>query len=257
MTGEQTVTIGSLNLHCGLSAAGRPFSVAEAIGRLPADIVALQETWWPRDGASGADGLDATDATDGAGGADAVAVAARDRRAELIRAQIRDGTSLADLGIAPRPERGSWGIAVLSRLPVTGYETVDLGLAPGDVASRTALVCSVTAPGGWPLRLVNTHLTHKFTSPVQLYRLARHLAAAPPVPTVIVGDLNMPRLATRVAGGYAPTVCGATFPAHRPLIQLDHLLAGAGVDCCSAAVLPPLGSDHLPVLGRFGRRGGR
>ena len=64
-----------------------------------------------------------------------MAVAARDRRAELIRTPIRDGTSLADLGIAPRSERGSWGIAVLSWLPVTGYEIVDLGLAPGDVAA--------------------------------------------------------------------------------------------------------------------------
>jgi endonuclease/exonuclease/phosphatase family metal-dependent hydrolase len=250
VTGGPAVTIGSLNLHCGLSADGQPFSVAEAIGALPADIVALQETWWLRDGTDG------TNSSAGADDADAVAAAARDRRAELIRAPVRDGTSLADLGIAPRPERGSWGIAVLSRLPVTGYETVDLGLAPGDVASRTALVCSVTAPGGWPLRLVNTHLTHKLTSPVQLRRLARHLAAGPPVPTVIVGDLNMPRLATRVAGGYAPTVRGATYPAHRPLIQLDHLLAGTGVDCCAATVLPPVGSDHLPVLGRFRRRGG-
>lgn len=252
MTGGPTVTIGSLNLHCGLSADGQPFSVAEAIGALPADIVALQETWWLRDGTDGPSG---TDGPDGAEDADTLADVARDRGAELIRTPLVDGT-LADLGIAPRPERGSWGIAVLSRLPVTGYETVDLGLAPGDVVSRTALVCSVTAPGGWPLRLVNTHLTHKLTSPVQLRRLTRHLAAAPPVPTVIVGDLNMPRLATRVAGGYAPTVRGATYPAHRPLIQLDHLLAGTGVDCCSAAVLPPVGSDHLPVLGRFRRRGG-
>lgn len=251
MTRDETVTIGSLNLHCGLSGTGRPFSVTEAIGRLPADIVALQETWWRRDGADAVIGADAVE--------DAVEAAARDRRAELIRAQVRDGTSLADLGIAPRPEPGSWGIAVLTTLPVTGCETVDLGLAPGDVASRTALVCSVTAPGGWPLRLVNTHLTHKLTSPVQLRRLARHLAAGPPVPTLIVGDLNMPRLATRVAAGFSPTVRGATFPAHRPLIQLDHLLAGAGVDCCSAAVMPPVGSDHLPVLGRFRRRrrGGR
>jgi endonuclease/exonuclease/phosphatase family metal-dependent hydrolase len=246
VTGGPTVTIGSLNLHCGLSADGQPFSVAEAIGALPADIVALQETWWLRDGADGPSGTDSVDA---------VAAVARDQGAELIRTPFLDGT-LADLGIAPRLERGSWGIAVLSRLPVTGHETVDLGLAPGDVVRRAALVCSVTAPGGWPLRLVNTHLTHKLTSPVQLRRLARHLAAGPPVPTVIVGDLNMPRLATRVAGGYAPTVRGATYPAHRPLIQLDHLLAGTGVYCCSAAVLPPVGSDHLPVLGRFRRRGG-
>jgi endonuclease/exonuclease/phosphatase family metal-dependent hydrolase len=256
VTAGQTVTIGSLNLHCGLTAAGQPFSVPDAIGRLPADIVALQETWWLRDGADGTDDTDDTDDTGDTHDADALAALARDRGAELIRTPFIEGT-LANLGIAPRSERGSWGIAVLSWLPVTGYEIVDLGLAPRDVVRRSALVCSVTAPGGWPLRLVNTHLTHKFTSPVQLYRLARHLAAAPPVPTVVVGDLNMPRLATRVAGRYAPTVRGATYPAHRPLIQLDHLLTGTGVDCCSAAVMPPVGSDHLPVLGRFGRRGGR
>ena len=239
MTGDQTVTIGSLNLHCGLSGDGRAYNVPEAIGRLPADIVALQETWWDREGPDG------------------VEAAAREQRAQLIRARVRDGASLADMGIAPHRKPGSWGIALLSRLPVTGYETVDLGLARGDVAHRAAMICSVTAPGGWPLRVVNTHLTHKLTSPVQLRRLVRHLAMAPPMPTVIVGDLNMPRLATLVAGGFAPTVRGATFPAHRPLIQLDHLLTGAGVDCCAAAVLPSVGSDHLPVLGRFRRRARR
>ena len=232
------VTIGSLNLHGGMTRAGRPFGVAEAIGRLPADIVAVQENWWRRDGA------------------DEVEKAARDCGAELIRVPVLTGISLADLGITPNPEPGSWGIAVLSRLPVTGYETVDLGQAPRDEVRRIALVCSVTAPGGWPLRLVCTHLTHKLTSPVQLRRLARHLAAARPTPTVIAGDLNMPRPATWVAAGFAPTVRGATWPAHRPLVQIDHLLAGAGVECCAGRVLPPVGSDHLPVLGQFGRRRG-
>lgn len=230
------VAIGSLNLHGGMTSAGRPFGVAEALGRLPADIVAVQESWWHRDSA------------------DEVEKAARDWGAELIRVPVLAETSLADLGIAPDRERGSWGIAVLSRLPVTGFETVDLGHAPRDEISRIALVCSVTAPGGWPLRLVCTHLTHKLTSPVQLRRLTRHLAAARPAPTVIAGDLNIPRLATWTAAGFAPTVRGATWPAHRPLVQLDHLLAGAGVDCCGGRVLPPVGSDHLPVLGRFRRR---
>lgn len=230
------VTIGSLNLHGGMTGAGRPFGVAETLGRLPADIVAVQENWWQP------------------GSPDEVEKAARDWGAELIRVPVLADTSLADLGIARSSERGSWGIAVLSRLPVTGYETVDLGQAPRDEVGRMALVCSVTAPGGWPLRLVCTHLTHKLTSPVQLRRLTRHLAAAPPAPTVIAGDLNMPRLATWTAAGFAPTVRGATWPAHRPLVQLDHLLAGAGIDCCGGRVLPPAGSDHLPVLGRFRRR---
>jgi endonuclease/exonuclease/phosphatase family metal-dependent hydrolase len=231
------VTIGSLNLHGGMTSAGRPFAVADALGRLPADIVAVQENWWQPDRR------------------DEVEKAARDWGAELIRIPVLADISLADLGIARSSERGSWGIAVLSRLPVTGYETVDLGQAPRDEVGRMALVCSVTAPGGWPLRLVSTHLTHKLTSPVQLLRLARHLAAAPPVPTVIAGDLNMPRLATWVAAGFTPTVRGATWPAHRPLVQIDHLLAGAGLDYCAGRVLPPAGSDHRPVLGRFRRRG--
>src|SRR6185437_6672294 len=47
LPGDATVTIGSLNLHCGLTARGRPFDVAAAIARLPADIIALQETWHP------------------------------------------------------------------------------------------------------------------------------------------------------------------------------------------------------------------
>jgi len=65
---------------------------------------------------------------------------------------------------------------------------------------------------------------------------------------VIAGDLNMPGPATWTAGhGYRRVVRGPTFPAHRPLIQIDHLLAGPGVRAEAAEVLPGVGSDHLPV----------
>jgi len=227
------LTIGSMNLHCGLSGRGRPFDVPGALGVLDADVIAVQEAWQPADGA------------------DAVATAARELGAQLIRTQVVAGASLAELSIVPRPERGNWGIAVLSRLPVTGYETLDLGRAPGDIVRRKALICSVQTPGGWSLRLVTTHLTHRFTSPGQLVRLTAHLGRTP-VPTVIVGDLNMPRLATRVAAGYAPTVRGRTFPAHRPVIQLDHLLTSPAVASADAEVLAPLGSDHLPIRALVG-----
>jgi endonuclease/exonuclease/phosphatase family metal-dependent hydrolase len=228
---DAAITIGSLNLHCGLSGRGQPFDVPAALGHLNADIIAVQETWWIADGA------------------DTVSAAAQELGARLLRTEVSTGVSLAELSIAPLPDRGNWGIAVLSRLPVTSCETLDLGRAPGDTVSRAALICSVTTPGGWPLRLVNTHLTHRFTSPAQLLRLTRHLARTP-APTVIVGDLNMPRLATWVAAGYAPTVRGRTFPAHRPVIQLDHLLASPQLTITDATVLGPLGSDHLPIRAR-------
>jgi endonuclease/exonuclease/phosphatase family metal-dependent hydrolase len=259
--GDGAVTIASLNLHAGLSGTGQPFDVPAALQQLPGDIIAVQEAWWRDSDGTGADdtGADGAEAhrvgadqagPDG-GGADAVGAAARALGARLIRTPVLVGTTLAELNIAPLAERGNWGIAVLTRLPVTSYEAVDLGRAPGDAFSRAALICSVMTPAGWPLRLVNAHLTHRLTSPAQLYRLARHLARSP-APTVIVGDLNMPRLATWVAAGYSPTVRGATFPAHRPVIQLDHLLGSGGLAGRAAAVLPPVGSDHLPVTATFG-----
>jgi endonuclease/exonuclease/phosphatase family metal-dependent hydrolase len=292
----RTVTIASLNLHCGFSAAGQPFDVAAAVAGLDADIIAVQEAWWTTDDpgtdapdAAGPDSVSpatagpgpasqaaagrgaaspatasagaASPATASAGpaelaaaaadrGADPVAAAARELGARLIRTRLSAGASLSELSIAPGEEPGNWGIAVLTRLPVTSHETISLGQAPDELVSRAALICSVIAPGGWPLRLVCTHLSPRLSSPAQLYRLTQYLARTP-VPTIIAGDLNMPRLATWVAGGYVPAVRGRTFPADWPLVQLDHLLANPGLTCLAAAVLPPVGSDHLPVRARF------
>ncbi|HEX5293254.1 MAG TPA: endonuclease/exonuclease/phosphatase family protein [Streptosporangiaceae bacterium] len=233
MTVSPTVTIASLNLHCGLSGGGRPFDVATVLAKLDADIIAVQEDWWARDD-----------------GTDPAAEAAQARDAQLFRAELSSGRSLAELNIAPRSDRGTWGIAVLTRLPVLSHETLSLGQPEGELVGRAALICSVTAPGGWPLRLVCTHLSPRLNSPAQLVRLARHLATESR-PTVIAGDLNMPRAATWMAAGYTPVLRGRTFPADRPRVQLDHLLAGPGLTCMAAEVLPAVGSDHLPVQGRF------
>ena len=53
--------------------------MAEAIRLLPADIVAVQETWWLRDGTEDTDGTDGTGSTGGTHGVDALAALARDR----------------------------------------------------------------------------------------------------------------------------------------------------------------------------------
>ena len=147
-------------------------------------------------------------------------------------------------------------------LPVIGYHEIELGRAPGDRISRAAQVLTLATPGGAALRVVNTHLTHRYTSPVQLALLVRRLAAGRtgcpqargpggPLPTVIAGDLNMPRPATLAAAGYRPAVRGRTFPAGRPLIQLDHMLLSGTVSASEAEVLEPVGSDHLPIRARL------
>jgi endonuclease/exonuclease/phosphatase family metal-dependent hydrolase len=64
---------------------------------------------------------------------------------------------------------------------------------------------------------------------------------------VIGGDLNMCRPAIGLAAPYRPAVRGRTWPAHRPIAQIDHLLAGPGVEVRDAAVAAGQGSDHRAV----------
>jgi endonuclease/exonuclease/phosphatase family metal-dependent hydrolase len=222
------VTIASLNVHGGLDRRGEPFDVEAACHYLKADVITLQEAWRPD------------------GQPDPLAAAARALGARLQHADLVSGTDLASLRVGPGTATGTWGLAILTALPVTSYHVVNLGRAPWDVCQRAAQVATVTTPGGRPLRVVNTHLTHRYISPVQLRRLVRHLAGSAD-PTVIVGDLNMPRAATWAAASYSRPVRGRTYPAHRPLVQLDHLLADSRLTGLDGEVLEPVGSDHLPI----------
>jgi endonuclease/exonuclease/phosphatase family metal-dependent hydrolase len=222
------ITLASLNLHGGMTSRGVPFDVAEACHRLKADVITLQEAWRPK-----AQPDVVTDV--------AAALGAGVRHRGLAR-----NTNRARLGIGTDEGAGTWGLAILTMLPVIGYHEIELGRAPGDRIGRAAQVLTLATPGGGALRVVNTHLTHRYSSPVQLALLVRRLAGSP-VPTVIAGDLNMPRPATVVALGYRPVVRGRTFPAGWPLIQLDHMLLRGRVTATGAEVAEPLGSDHLPI----------
>jgi len=69
---------------------------------------------------------------------------------------------------------GSWGIAILSRLPVLKSEVIELGRLPRDPARRAA--SSLPSRAGRPARRGRHHMTHlSFGSPIQFLRLARAL----------------------------------------------------------------------------------
>jgi endonuclease/exonuclease/phosphatase family metal-dependent hydrolase len=236
------VTVASLNLHCGFSSAGAPYDVVSAICQLGADIICLQEVWLPA--------AEATAGPDG-GAADQVAEAARKLGASVHRAPMASWPSLAMLGLPADSGGGEISVAVLSALPVAAYRVLELGTAPADKVPRFAQVLRYTLPGGAAVDVVNTHLTHRLTSPLQLRKLQRMLRAGQPghsrVPCVIAGDLNMPRLLAHRTGGFAAAIRTPSWPARRPVVQLDHVLAGPGVEPVDAATLPEVGSDHRPV----------
>ncbi len=226
------ITLASLNLHGGMTSAGWPFDVAEACHRLKADVITLQEAWRPE------------------AHPDAVTEVAAALGAEVRHRGLARNTSRARLGVGSDEGPGTWGLAVLTMLPVIGYHEIELGRAPGDRIGRAAQVLTLATPGGAALRVVNTHLTHRYSSPVQLALLVRRLAGSS-LPTVLAGDLNMPRPGTLVARGYRSVVRGRSFPAGRPLIQLDHMLLRGPVSASETEVLEPVGSDHLPIRARL------
>jgi endonuclease/exonuclease/phosphatase family metal-dependent hydrolase len=228
MSSAGTFTVASLNMHGGVDRFGRLYDVEAACHQLNADVIALQEVWRP---AEEPDQLAAT--------ADQLGL-------QMIYAELNPRTSHQRLRVGPNTRPGGWGIAVLTARPVLSYQVLPLGRAPGDSIPRAAQVVTLGMPGGRALRIANTHLTHRFTSPVQLLLLAVRLAAGTE-PTLITGDLNMPGPATLIAPCYRRAPRGPTYPAHRPWIQLDHFLAGPRVSVDTAEVLPGVGSDHLPI----------
>jgi len=229
ITGRDVVAVASMNLHCGIDTRGHPYDVAAAVRGLDAPVIALQETWSPAGVAE-----------------DALAAAARDLGARIFRAPLTRGTTMRAIGIPADSGPGDMGTAMLTTLPVTNYELIDLGQAPGDVARRCAQVLTLGLPGSGVIRVAGTHLSYGGASPFQLALLIRQLSREA-FPTVIAGDLNMPRQLARMAPGFTPAVRGRTWPAELPLMQLDHVLAGDGIRRLAGAVQPPAGSDHLPV----------
>ncbi len=226
------LTVASMNLHCGVSRTGESYDVEGAVCGLGAAVIGLQETWTPESASDGA-----------------LAAAASVLGASLLQTPLCTFRDLAFVGL-PGSGPGQFGLAVLSTLPVAGHELVTLGVAPGDTVLRMAQVVWLTLDNGALLRFVNTHLTNRPFSPVQLWRL-RRLLEGYDEPTVVTGDLNMPRPVARLIAGYTPAVEGRTWPAEQPLLQLDHILVSRHVDRLDGAVLRPGGSDHLPVRARL------
>lgn len=184
------------------------------------------------------------------------------------------------------PEGGRYGIALLSRFPVQRWRAVRLPQLdrpvpvrfPGHTnptlvedEPRAALVAEVLTPDG-VLTVAATHLTFiPSWNDRQLVRLVRDVVDGLPArdageegdrgdggssgdrgaagPAVLMGDLNLhpphPERLTR----WTPLATGATFPAHAPTEQLDHVLGRGAVRAAGPGRALDLGlSDHRALV---------
>ena len=256
------IVVASFNVHSGVDGWGRPYDAASACEQLDADVLVLLEDFVP----DGRPGL-AADIAAQLGYQHRAVTIARARRfppaagprrgfGPPVWARRPVGVRVALPRRAQSARRrpawdayveGDWGIAVLSRHPITRCEDIDLGQLRRDPAHRHALVVEVDA-GGARLVVAGVHMSHLSDgSLAQFRRLARALPP-PGVDAVVCGDMNLwgPPLRALLPG-WRRAVRGRTWPAARPLAQIDHLLVRPRLRVSEPAVVRLGASDHRAV----------
>jgi len=166
--------------------------------------------------------------------------------------------------IVAEPRDGPWGIAFLSRLPLSRAEIVSLRGAP-------AVDVRVDPAEGRSLRLIGVHLqspTSRARAGERNAQLADLAARAATVsePLVVTGDLNVTPYSPLLAhwlerSGLTDARSGrglaVTWPTFLPLlgIPIDHCLISEHFIVGDQHRGPAFGSDHYPVITRLFLRG--
>ncbi|WP_259464549.1 endonuclease/exonuclease/phosphatase family protein [Streptomyces sp. TLI_171] len=264
VTAEGTATVGPL---------------VEAVAALDADVLALQELdrFQPRSGrVDQARALaEALEVADWRYGSALHARSVPGRTWEVDRSE--PGLRVyGPPGVGHDGESPSHGVALLSRLPVLEWRARRFTAPPVALPLRTAgragltvirdrpraaLAAVLAGPRG-PFTAVALHLSFVPGWNLRQLLAVHRWIADLPRPHLLLGDLNLPgalpaaalraadRSARRPPSGWRDLARAATFPAHRPRLQLDHILAGGpGPDVPTAVRSPAMTiSDHRPLV---------
>lgn len=222
-----------------------------SVQRLDADVLALQE-------------VDVEQERSGRADMTAVAAEAMGAVAHRFVAAISGtpgATWTATTG-AEQPGTASYGIALLSRFPVTSWHVMRLPRVPFKFPMylpgsdrvvvgeepRAAMIAQLDTPSG-PITVGNTHLSFvPGWNGRQLRRLVTELQGFPG-PRLLAGDLNLTTPAVVRTTRMRSLGQAATFPARSPRRQLDHILTDDARLQARRFETPlmPI-SDHRPLV---------
>lgn len=161
--------------------------------------------------------------------------------------------------------RMAFGVAVLSRLPVSSWHIAPMGQVlprvqltrtPGPAwsprshlrvvdVSRALLAAQLSTPEGG-FTIATTHLPSDAPAAAEQLRDAVAALELLPGPHVLAGDLNLDPEPVDEITGMRPLARGLTFSNEWPRRQIDHLL-GAGVVAGAGGVVSLPFSDHRLV----------
>jgi endonuclease/exonuclease/phosphatase family metal-dependent hydrolase len=159
----------------------------------------------------------------------------------------------------------TYGIGLVSRLPVRHWWARRFPpapfrlplLVPGQPRPRlmaipdeprVGIAALVEGPHG-PFTVVTAHLSFVPGYNVRQLRSLTRWVARMPQPVLVLGDLNLPGRVPPLVSGWTSLARAATYPAYRPRVQFDHVLAlGLAADAVrDVEVLTLPVSDHCAL----------
>jgi endonuclease/exonuclease/phosphatase family metal-dependent hydrolase len=174
-----------------------------------------------------------------------------DRPAAIPHVLIETHGAYEPIDPGPGPSLGWHGNAVLLRRGLVG-EVVDRLALPG-LEPRGALLTRLSGAGP-DFLLVAAHLGLDRASRRRQIAAILDAAGSVRLPMVMAGDLNTrrpSRLLTSSGRNLTVVTPGPSFHASQPMMALDHMLLGCGVEVVRSGVhhspLARVASDHLPI----------
>ncbi|WP_175550038.1 endonuclease/exonuclease/phosphatase family protein [Mariniphaga anaerophila] len=150
---------------------------------------------------------------------------------------------------------GEYGIAVLSKYPISAFQTYALPAPDGTKEERAVLITEIGFPSGQNLKFASTHLDHSsdkvrsvMASALNSYLLEGEM------PIIVGGDFNAePEESAIVDGMQQWKQIGDDSPTHpdNPIKKIDYLFGYPKEKCVTISyqVIKKTGiSDHCPVL---------
>jgi endonuclease/exonuclease/phosphatase family metal-dependent hydrolase len=242
--------VATFNILHGRSPADDQVHVdrlATAVATLDADVLALQEVDRNQARSRNADLTQVA----------AEAMGAHEHRFVAALSGSPGSTWFAATG-EEQPDDAAYGIALLSRYPLSAWQVVRLPavrtrvpmrfdgrLLPTWVRDepRVAVVADVTTPDG-ELTVATTHLSFVPGWNRHQLRMLMKALAHRRRPMLVTGDLNMDAATACRVTGLRPLATAPTFPSPDPREQLDHLLADGAVHAGPFGAVQLSVSDH-------------
>ena len=165
---------------------------------------------------------------------------------------------------SPDGDEPGYGVGLVSRLPVSVWDVCLLPAAPVRVPVAVpggrgrvvmlpdeprVVLTAVLSGDGVPMAVATTHLSFvPGWNLIQVRRAARAVASLAPA-RLLAGDLNLPSPLPALATGWMSLAKARTYPAGRPRVQIDHVLASGALPVVSAVAARPAPlSDHLVLV---------